>query len=255
MGAGAPPRRRLQGGGCRPSVRCSSGAAACALQPHRTGCWGPTRCHRLTGAAGAHTEQLLSGSSVCSILPKIATFERNGQPACHLSACHLSGGSAGMRPLPSKPCPHAQLLGASPQRRALCLGPCPSRWTRAAQGGMASPASARSPSTARAHPWVRVPPTLKWAAGRVGWVARCGGAPSPAHFPSSPGQQWPAPGGVGAGEAGRGVGQVPRAQVFYLPDCDRCCISWAQRHSPGLDGHGLQTQSPRVQGFAGTQDP
>lgn len=62
-------------------------------------------------------------------------------------------------------------------------------------------------------------------------------------------------GGGGAGEAGRGVGQVPRAQVFYLPDCDRCCISWAQRHSPGLDGHGLQTQSPRVQGFAGTQDP
>lgn len=62
-------------------------------------------------------------------------------------------------------------------------------------------------------------------------------------------------GGMGAGEAGRGVGQVPRAQVFYLPDCDRYCISWAQRHSPGLDGHGLQTQSPRVQGFAGTQDP
>lgn len=125
MGAGAPPRRRLQGGGCRPSVRRSSGAAACALRPHRTGCWGPTRCHRLTGAAGAHTEQLLSGSSVCSILPKIATFERNGQPACHLSACHLSGGSAGMRPLPSKPCPHAQLLGASPQGLRSAWGPVP----------------------------------------------------------------------------------------------------------------------------------
>lgn len=60
LGTGAPPRSAC----CRLSFRRFSGTVACALQPHRTGCWGTAHCHPLVWPVP-------TASSFCPVLLRV----------------------------------------------------------------------------------------------------------------------------------------------------------------------------------------